>query len=92
MLSRSHTNYLAQIQIDGITQGTATNRTLSKITFLASIIVPLNVITGLFGMNVHVPFQSADDDNNLAPFFVILGVLLCFCAVLIALARRLRYI
>lgn len=92
MLSRSHTNYLAQIQIDGITQGTATNRTLSKITFLASIIVPLNVITGLFGMNVKVPFQAEDDDNNLAPFFVILAVLVSFCAILIMLARRLRFI
>ncbi len=60
MLSRAHSNYLAQLSIDSITQGTSTNRTLSKITIIASIIVPLNVITGLFGMNVKVPWFNGD--------------------------------
>ncbi|KAK0621284.1 hypothetical protein B0T17DRAFT_591201 [Bombardia bombarda] len=70
MLSRAHSNYLAQISIDGIAQGTSTNRVLSKITLLASIIVPLNVVTGLFGMNVSVPWK---DVTELTPFFSILG-------------------
>lgn len=89
MLSRSHSNYLAQLSIDSITQGTRTNNTLTKITFLASIIVPLNVITGLFGMNVHVPFQELD---SLTPFFCILGGLLAFSATCLFTARRLRYL
>ncbi|KAK5664144.1 hypothetical protein OQA88_359 [Cercophora sp. LCS_1] len=69
MLSRAHSNYLAQISIDGIAQGTSTNRVLSKITLLASIIVPLNVVTGLFGMNVNVPWKDGED---LTAFFGIL--------------------
>ncbi|KAL1875916.1 hypothetical protein VTK73DRAFT_9771 [Phialemonium thermophilum] len=89
MLSRSHSNYLAQISIDGITQGTNTNRVLSKITLLASIIVPLNVVTGLFGMNVHVPWQGQE---NLYAFFGILGSLLLFCLVTLLIARRYRFI
>jgi magnesium transporter len=56
ILSRSHSNYLAQLSINSIAQGTDTNRVLSKITFLASILVPLNLVSGLFGMNVNVPF------------------------------------
>ncbi|KAI8914332.1 hypothetical protein EDD86DRAFT_244544 [Gorgonomyces haynaldii] len=51
-LSRAHSNYLAQISIE-LTQ--ASNRTsdiVLKMTVLASILVPLNVITGLWGMNV----------------------------------------
>ncbi|KAL8419989.1 hypothetical protein RB594_002950 [Gaeumannomyces avenae] len=90
MLSRSHSNYLAQLSIDSITQGTRTNNTLTKITFLASIIVPLNVVTGLFGMNVHVPFQELSE--SLTPFFCILGGLLFFSATCLFTARRLRYI
>lgn len=90
MLSRAHSNYLAQISIDGIAQGTSTNRVLGKITLLASIIVPLNVVTGLFGMNVPVPFSN--DENNLTPFYVILGSLLGFCAVAFALARHYRFV
>ena len=50
MLSRSHSNCLAQISVDAIAQGNRANEVLSKITLLASILVPLNLICGLFGM------------------------------------------
>lgn len=89
ILSRSHSNYLAQISIDSITQGNRANKVLSKITFLASIIVPLNVITGLFGMNVSVPWA---DSGVLYPFFGIMGSLILFSVVSILLARKYRYI
>ncbi|CAP68911.1 uncharacterized protein PODANS_7_8730 [Podospora anserina S mat+] len=89
MLSRAHSNYLAQISIDGIAQGTNTNRMLGKVTLLASIIVPLNVVTGLFGMNVRVPFADGDG-ATLAPFFGILGSLLTFCILGFWLARHYR--
>ncbi|KAI0013957.1 cora-like Mg2+ transporter [Xylariaceae sp. FL0662B] len=89
ILSRAHSNYLAQLTIDSITQGTKTNEGLSKITFLASIIVPLNVITGLFGMNVKVPFM---DNDNLNAFYGIVAGLVSFCLVCLMIARRLRYI
>ena len=49
-LARSHSNYLAQISIE-ITQ--ASNRTsdvVMRMTALASILVPLNVITGIIIM------------------------------------------
>lgn len=91
MLSRTHSNYLAQLSIDSISQGTNTNRVLSKITFIASIIVPLNVVTGLFGMNVKVPFYVNDIDN-LHAFYGIVGVLIFFCAAALLFARRMRYI
>jgi magnesium transporter len=89
VLSRSHSNYLAQLSIDGITQGTSTNRVLSKITILASIIVPLNLVTGLFGMNVAVPWREIE---NLNAFFSIVGSLIGICVCAILLARKLRYI
>ncbi|KAK3322333.1 hypothetical protein B0H66DRAFT_531677 [Apodospora peruviana] len=89
MLSRAHSNYLAQISIDGIAQGTSTNKVLSKITLLASIIVPLNVVTGLFGMNVNVPWRDVD---SLVPFLCILGGLLGFCSLALVLARMYRFV
>ncbi|KAH7038020.1 uncharacterized protein B0I36DRAFT_237963 [Microdochium trichocladiopsis] len=89
ILSRAHANYLAQLTIDSISAGTKTNAVLSKITFIASIIVPLNVVTGLFGMNVNVPFA---DVEGVVPFLVILGSLVTFCIVCLIFARRMRYI
>jgi magnesium transporter len=89
MLSRSHSNYLAQLSIDGIMQGTRTNKRLNKITLLASIIVPLNVITGLFGMNVRVPWVGGD---NLNPFLGIVSIMLAFCIFMVVMARKFKYI
>jgi magnesium transporter len=89
MLSRSHSNYLAQLSIDNITQGNNSNKVLSKITLLASILVPLNLVCGMFGMNVEVPFRNVD---NLAPFFGILGALILFVIFALTVAKRYRYI
>lgn len=58
MLSRSHSNYLAQISVDNIAQGNRANEVLGKVTFIATILVPLNLVCGLFGMNVPVPGES----------------------------------
>jgi magnesium transporter len=89
MLSRSHSNYLAQLSIDNITQGNQANKVLNKITLLASILVPLNLVCGMFGMNVMVPWREV---NNLAPFFGILGTLILFVIISLVVARRLRFI
>ncbi|KAI1106240.1 cora-like Mg2+ transporter [Jackrogersella minutella] len=87
ILSRAHSNYLAQLTVDSITQGTETNQGLAKITFLASIIVPLNVVTGLFGMNVQVPFMHVENNNA---FFTIVGCLGVFCVCCLLAARKMR--
>ncbi|CZS92864.1 probable magnesium transporter ALR2 [Rhynchosporium agropyri] len=89
MLSRSHSNYLAQLSIENIEQGNNSNKVLSKITMLASILVPLNLVCGLFGMNVAVPWKNSD---SLGPFFGILGFLVLFTLLSLAIARRMRYI
>lgn len=85
MNSRSHSNYLAQISVDNITQGNKANSLLSKVTVLATILVPLNLITGLFGMNVRVPGM---DGENLGWWFGILGVMIMFVVICFLTARR----
>ena len=55
MLSRSHSNHLSQISLSHTEQGSRANELLRKITVFASILVPLNLVAGLFGMNVQVP-------------------------------------
>ncbi|KAM0276054.1 hypothetical protein ACHAQH_007140 [Verticillium albo-atrum] len=51
ILSRCRSNYLAQLSIDNVTQGNRTNEFLSRITVVASVMVPLNLVCFLFGMN-----------------------------------------
>ncbi|PTB71392.1 cora-domain-containing protein [Trichoderma longibrachiatum ATCC 18648] len=89
ILSRAHSNYLATLSINSISQGTDMNRVLSKITMLGSILVPLNLVSGVFGMNVHVPFETV---GNLGPFFGIIGFMAVLCILLITVARWKRMI
>ncbi|KAA8643145.1 hypothetical protein EYZ11_007893 [Aspergillus tanneri] len=72
MLSRSHTNYLAQLNVTNLVLGNHVNKVLSKVTLIATMLVPMNLICGLFGMNVNVPGQ---DTPGLGWFFGILGVI-----------------
>lgn len=60
LLSRSHSNYLAQINIDMTKVNNDMNDVLGKITILGTVVLPMNIITGLWGMNVLVPGQTAD--------------------------------
>ena len=89
ILSRTHANYLAQISVDNIIQGNMANKTLSKVTFIATVLVPLNLVCGLFGMNVPVPGRNTD---SLAWFFGIVGMLVTFVLISAVLARRLRWL
>ena len=89
MLSRSHSNYLAQVSVSGIAQGNRANEVLSKITLAATIMVPLNLICGLFGMNVPVPGKNSE---GLGWFFGILGVITAIVVLSLSAARRYRFI
>ncbi|KAJ3037700.1 CorA metal ion transporter [Rhizophlyctis rosea] len=84
-LARSHSNYLAQISIE-ITQ--ASNRTsdvVMRMTALASILVPLNVITGLWGMNVPVPGRETE---HLGWFFGIVAGMICVSVAVFVWVKR----
>ena len=89
MLSRSHANYLAQLNVDNILKGNRTNKALAKITIVATILVPLNLITGLFGMNVPIPGRST---TGLEWFFGIVGVILAISVSCLLIARRFKMI
>ena len=83
-LSRSHSNYLAQISIEINLVSNKSNDLAAKITTIASIFLPMQVITGIWGMNVYVPGMF-DGDYSLAWFAGICGsmVLLSIAGVLL---------
>ena len=72
ILSRSHSNYLAQISIEMTDANNQINDVLSKLTALGTVLIPMNLVTGLWGMNVSVPGQGVD---TLQWFFGIIGFL-----------------
>jgi magnesium transporter len=72
-LGRSHSNYLAQLSINIAKEQSNSNDIVMRMTMLASILVPLNIVTGLWGMNVRVP---GEDGSNLSWFFSILTLMI----------------
>lgn len=79
ILSRSHSNYLAQISIEMTDANNQINDVLSKLTALGTVLIPMNLVTGLWGMNVHVPGQ--DVTEGYVWFGSILGGLALFAVV-----------
>ncbi|KAF1806306.1 hypothetical protein FB192DRAFT_1419306 [Mucor lusitanicus] len=82
--SRSHSNYLAQISIEMTQTNNEINDVLSKLTALGSVLVPMNLVTGMWGMNVKVPGQFQDD---LTWFFCIMASIFTFCIFTICIMR-----
>ncbi|EMC96098.1 hypothetical protein BAUCODRAFT_25041 [Baudoinia panamericana UAMH 10762] len=76
LLSRAHSNYLAQINIRMNERAEQTSDILGKLTVLGTIVLPMNIITGMWGMNVWVPGQG--QEGNLTWFWCITAGLLAF--------------
>ena len=61
LLSRAHSNYLAQINIRMNERQEQTADVLGKLTVLGTIVLPMNIVTGMWGMNVMVPGQDVEN-------------------------------
>ena len=61
LLSRAHSNYLAQINIRMNERQEQTADVLGKLTVLGTIVLPMNIVTGMWGMNVLVPGQNVEN-------------------------------
>ncbi|KAI0265970.1 hypothetical protein BC834DRAFT_924182 [Gloeopeniophorella convolvens] len=75
ILSRTHSNYLAQISIEMTEANNQINDVLSKLTALGTVLIPMNLVTGLWGMNVTVPGEGV---AGLAWFLSIVACLATF--------------
>lgn len=64
-------------------QANKTNDTMMLLTILSTIMLPLTVITGMFGMNVDFPFNT-----NVWAFWGIIGAMILITLLLIYVFRR----
>ncbi|KAF2001454.1 cora-domain-containing protein [Amniculicola lignicola CBS 123094] len=85
ILSRAHSNYLAQINIRMNERQEKTSDILGKLTVLGTIVLPMNVVTGIWGMNCLVPGQ---DIESLTWFWCITGGLILFGVSSYLIAKR----
>jgi magnesium transporter len=64
------------------------NEQMKALTLVALLALPFTVLGGLFGMNVHLPGISSDQDPR--PFWWILGGALALLVAMLAFLRRKR--
>lgn len=76
-LERSQDLILALVDMKQTKEANDMNKMINRFSFMAFAVLPFQVITGLWGMNVEVPFK---DIKSLGPFFslCITGALMSF--------------
>ncbi|KAJ2454761.1 CorA metal ion transporter [Coemansia sp. RSA 2336] len=89
ILARAHGNYLARINLELTHASNTTNQLATQMTVLAGIFLPLNLVAGIFGMNVKVPGRDRDD---LRDFGLIVGAMGLFVVATLAVCRWRRII
>jgi Mg2+ and Co2+ transporter CorA len=85
ILHRAHTNYLAQVNLELTQTYVMTNSVMNRLTFLATVFIPLTLIGGLWGMNVKVPGK---DFIDLVYFYWILGGMAMYCTACVYFGKR----
>ncbi|KAJ2009773.1 CorA metal ion transporter [Coemansia thaxteri] len=84
ILARAHGNYLARINLELTHASNTTNQLATQMTVLAGIFLPLNLVAGIFGMNVKVPGRDRDD---LRDFWVLIGSMAFFVITALSVCR-----
>jgi magnesium transporter len=87
LLSRAHSNYVAQINIRMNERAELNADILGKLTVIGTIVLPLNIITGMWGMNVYVPGQDVGDED-LTWFWCITAGLVAFGVTCFFVAKK----
>lgn len=85
ILHRAHTNYLAQVNLELTQTYNMTNGVMNRLTFMATVFIPLTIVGGLWGMNVDVPGKGYAD---YVYFFWILGGMAIYCLGCIFYGKR----
>ncbi|KAI5190704.1 magnesium transporter [Nematocida minor] len=68
VLERAQDTYLALLNVAQTQEGNEMNKSMSRMSLAALIISPCQLFSGIWGMNVKVPYGSED---SLKPFFTI---------------------
>jgi len=84
-------NYLIIIEDNTEKENVKLNYVMKVLTILTTIYAPMNIIPGLFGMNVKVPWVGTETDS-LNPFVYICVLLLLFILIQLFVFKRLKWL
>lgn len=74
-LTNVNNTYLARVSIEVSEASNRMNQVMKKFNAMATIVLPLTLVTGLWGMNVPVPGQLGEPEPELGWFFsIVIGI------------------
>ena len=71
VLSQANSNFVSGVSMEMAGASNQMNLKMHMLSQVASVCLPLNIITGLGGMNVTIPYQSDGPGTSLWPFWAI---------------------
>jgi len=73
MLNNLHQTYLSRVSLEMAEASNQVNYLMKKFSAVGTVVLPLTLVAGIWGMNVHVPGQGEDSFS----WFI------CICAVMV---------
>ena len=77
----------AQVNIEMAHISNNINRTMRTLTLATTMVLPLSLISGIWGMNVKVPGQVSEEDDLVAFFMIVLFMFGAWVAMFIYFRR-----
>lgn len=90
-LNRSHSNYLTQISIEQTQASNSMNEVMKKLTAVTIILLPLQLVSGIWGMNIALPGQKQNDFEDCIYFYVICFLMTVITILLWIVGKRYKW-
>ncbi|KAL5519085.1 hypothetical protein ACEPAH_768 [Sanghuangporus vaninii] len=87
MLSHSHPAYLSQLRVTQALARGGTDNAILLLTLVSITVLSMQVILGMFSMNVHVPNAEGSTDHPFSVFFSVLAGTLLIGITVVLLVR-----
>ncbi|KAJ1916674.1 CorA metal ion transporter [Mycoemilia scoparia] len=85
ILARANMTYMSRVNLEMTSETESMNKIMSRLTFLSAVFLPLNLVTGLWGMNIRVP---GEDEDTLRNFYLTIGFMVVYGMVLYITMQR----
>ncbi|KAJ1916460.1 Mg(2+) transporter [Mycoemilia scoparia] len=63
ILSRANANYMSRVNLQMSIASQKTNKIVGRLTFVTVLFLPMNLVTGIWNMNIQVPGQGQENLN-----------------------------
>ena len=87
-LSQAQANFVSLVSLHMDHSSAKMNSEMTMLSQVAAVCMPLNIVAGLFGMNVNVPFFVSKYPDTLIPFFVIVGICVFWVVIFVPFIYR----